>query len=47
VKISRRLVTLCSDSYTQSIVSSKAIEAISWDYDFDKERFKKIIEAYK
>lgn len=45
VRTGSGLVTLWSDSYTQDIVSSRIIEAMTCDYDFDKNKFMSSIDS--
>ncbi|MGL4655356.1 MAG: NAD(P)H-hydrate dehydratase [Sarcina sp.] len=46
VRAGSGLVTLCSDSYTQRVVSNKVIEAMTCDYNFEKNRFLELINSY-
>lgn len=43
VRTGSGLVTLCTDSYTQNVVSSKAVEFMTCDYYNDLERFKSLL----
>lgn len=40
------LVTLCTDEYTQNIISTKLVEAMTCNYNLEKERFENIISNY-
>ena len=45
VKTGSGLVTLCTDNYTQQIVSSKLIEAMTCNYNLDKDEFINLIDS--
>ncbi|MGL5576457.1 MAG: NAD(P)H-hydrate dehydratase [Sarcina sp.] len=45
VRTGSGLVTLCSDSYTQKVVSNKVMEAMTCDYNLDEKRFIELINS--